>query len=240
MNLFLFDLETTGIKAEENEMIELSFYNYNLDTWFESLVYSDIPNSAEDINKISSTMIKGAPSFLEIVPGLEEFITQEPCFLVAHNGDAFDVLYLKKHYKMINREFPSNWKFIDTLKISRTLMPSLKSHTLQKLCQQISPDLQVTHRSRDDVLCLKALLDTWLEQREITELYQISFNYLIPKMPFGKHKNKKFEDIPLDYIQWMINKGIFEKDFELAKAFWKKQPYFKDTIELMYPSLVEI
>ena len=46
-------------------------------------------------------------------------------YLISHNNYNFDKYILKCEYKRVNREFPENIIFIDTLPMSRCLYPQL-------------------------------------------------------------------------------------------------------------------
>jgi exodeoxyribonuclease X len=35
---------------------------------------------------------------------------------------------------------------------------------------------------------------------------------LLTTVAFGKHRGKKYKDVPDDYLEWMISKGDFDED----------------------------
>jgi uncharacterized protein (DUF3820 family) len=45
----------------------------------------------------------------------------------------------------------------------------------------------------------------------VQQMIHISSNpVLIPRMPFGKHKDKLFIEVPKDYLQWMLTTELDE------------------------------
>jgi exodeoxyribonuclease X len=52
-----------------------------------------------------------------------------------------------------------------------------------------------------------------LDKHSPAELYAITQGpNKLRNIGFGKHKGMKFEDIPRDYLQWMLNKNEWDKD----------------------------
>jgi DNA polymerase-3 subunit epsilon len=102
-------------------------------------------------------MIIKAPSSSSIIEKLYHFIGDRP--IIAHNA-SFDSRFLQAELKRINKE--SENLFLCTLKLSRRLIPSIKTHKLSFLKGFInfnSSDVtgHKDHRALDDVkvtICL--------------------------------------------------------------------------------------
>ena len=238
--IFIYDLETTGLEKDDDDIIEICVVNHIDDTHYTTLVQSELDNSAVHINHITMDMYqeKGVP--LEtMVTSLINFIGHEECYLIAHNNDNFDQGFLTRAFQKVEMTVPLQWKFIDSLKISRTLHPTWKRHNLATVVKNIksqrdnnSLDTLVlnSHRSYDDVKCLQYVFSYWLESHSIEELHEISVNSVMKKMPFGKHKGVHLSKIPVDYIQWMKSQGILERDHEISKGLAKFQPQIKNLL----------
>ena len=232
--IFIYDLETTGLEQDNDDIIEICVVNHTDDTHYTTLVQSDLDNSAVHINHITRDMYqeKGVP-LMSMVTSLISFIGQEECYLIAHNNDNFDQGFLKRAFQKVEKTFPIQWKFIDSLKISRTLHPTWKRHNLAEVVKNIKSQdenclsnklVLNSHRSYDDVKCLQYVFSHWLESHSIEGLFEISVNAVMEKMPFGKHKGVHLSKIPVDYIRWMKSQGILERDHEISKGLTKFQP----------------
>jgi len=236
--IFIYDLETTGLEKDDDDIIEICVVNHNDDTHYTTLVQSELDNSAVHINHITRDMYqeKGVP-LMSMVTSLISFIGQEECYLIAHNNDNFDQRFLKRAFQKVEKTFPLQWKFIDSLKISRTLHPTWKRHNLAAVVENIKSQdennlsnklVLNSHRSYDDVKCLQYVFSYWLESHSIEGLYEISINAVMEKMPFGKHKGVHLSKIPVDYIRWMKSQGILERDHEISKGLAKFQPQIRN------------
>ena len=116
------DCETTGLKVEKNHnIIEIALVKHNPDGSIEewsTLIKPTkrISASNQAIHGISPSMVQQAPSFADIYPKLETFITD--CILVAHNAE-FDVGFLRAEAQRNNLPIISDVAVVDTLAMSR-------------------------------------------------------------------------------------------------------------------------
>ena len=239
----VYDLETTGLDPKTDAIIEFGILEidtnrvYDSDEQgFSSLVYSETVNSAVDINHITPEMYQSSdtPTLTETITRLLDFIGTNPCYLIAHNNDNFDKLFLTCALHSLGKNIPDNWIFVDSLKIARTIWPEWKRHNQKSILKKLASDkannfnieglLLGSHRSLDDVRCLKKLIEYWLKDFSMEDLSRISYEYRMSIMPFGKHKGKHLETIPPDYLMWMASQGILNRDIEISRGLWKYQP----------------
>ncbi|MFW5987998.1 MAG: PolC-type DNA polymerase III, partial [bacterium] len=126
----------------------------------------EIPKKITDITGITQDMVREAPEIKKILPDFQDFI--EDSILVAHNAD-FDYGFLRNHLKkcnLLNKEYP----LLDTLGLSRALLPDLKNHKLNTLTDSLNIVLENHHRALDDALATGKLflkLKSKLKEKDI-------------------------------------------------------------------------
>ena len=130
-------------------------------------------------------------------------------YLIGHNID-YDIQAIARCGQATDQ-----LKGICTLALARQLWPELDSHSLSALSYFISTDHQHTrntlknaHNAKTDILLTAQLLHrivNTLGVHSIEALYQASQQARLPQyMPFGKHKGVALQEIPIDYVQWLL------------------------------------
>ncbi len=229
MRPIYYDTETTGLKAEKDKIIEIAFYDPIRKKEFVSFINPEmsIPEESKKITGIDDTMVKNAPKFYEIIDDLLTFC-EEPCILIAHNNDAFDIHFLKAEFERAKRPFP-NLKFFDTLKWAKKYRSDLPKHSLQYLREVYGIAENQAHRALDDVIVLEQVFSKMLDDLPIDTawelLYQRSNFKNISTMPFGKHKGIPIVKLPKNYVDWLIQSGALDKpeNSELKKSIESTQ-----------------
>ncbi|KAH9606270.1 hypothetical protein KSS87_020105 [Heliosperma pusillum] len=167
-----FDLETTGLSSVEGRIIEIGLVDIEggEKSTFQTLVNpgGPVPKRVSDIHHITTMMVSepGVPRMEELIPILLQFVKsrQKPggsVILVAHNARLFDVPFLISEFNRCSFEIPSNWKFLDTLPLSRRLWKSkgLKGCSLEKLREHYGIKSEgPAHRAMADVGVLTMVL----------------------------------------------------------------------------------
>lgn len=92
-------------------------------------------------------MLKNKPPFNKIYQDILRFIEND--VIIGHNV-IFDVNFLKLAFARCNIEF--NNKHIDTLSLSRKLLPNLKNHKLSTVVKYFKIRYDVKHRALADTL----------------------------------------------------------------------------------------
>ncbi|KFZ43273.1 PolC-type DNA polymerase III [Anoxybacillus flavithermus] len=144
----VFDVETTGLSAVYDTIIELAAVkvkNGEIIDRFESFANPHHPLSVTtiELTKITDDMLKDAPDVEEVLEKFYDWI--DDCVLVAHNA-TFDIGFLNAGFKKINRGKVKN-PVIDTLELARYLYPELKNHRLNTLCKKFNIELTQHHRA---------------------------------------------------------------------------------------------
>jgi DNA polymerase III subunit epsilon len=219
-----YDTETTGIRAEKDRIVEIAAYDPVNNSYFEKLINPGIPIPAEAtaIHKISDQMVADAPSFKVVAMEFVQFCQGE-VVLIAHNNDAFDLLFLKAEFNRCNSPMPE-WKYLDSLKWSRRYRCDLPKHTLQFLRELYGIPANNAHRALDDVVVLHKLFTYMIDDLPIDQVYQLlNKPRTLQHMPFGKYQGTALKSLPKDYVQWLTKNGAFDKaeNHELKSALEK-------------------
>jgi ATP-dependent DNA helicase DinG len=148
----VFDLETTGLSAVNDEIIEIGAIHYLdgevIDT-FQSLVrpVNSIPDYIQSLTGIHSQDIAKAPAIAAILPKFLSFIAGKT--LAGHNAQ-FDLGFLLKACEDNGYNFPSTEDALDTLLLARVLLPRQNGYTLEKLSDRFQIEETGFHRSLAD------------------------------------------------------------------------------------------
>ncbi len=133
-NVFVvFDLETTGIDVMSNGITEIGavkIVDGKMTEQFTTLVKPDYPITEENIaiTGITPEMVKDSPKIGTVIPDFMKFI--EGAVLVAHNAE-FDMKFFKRFAG--GEEYEVKNKVMDTLEMSRALLPQLRKHDLHTI-----------------------------------------------------------------------------------------------------------
>lgn len=155
------DVETTGLSPLYNELIEVSAIKYEgakkIDT-FSTLIKpkKEISSTITNITGITNKMLENAPELDKVMPELVNFIGDNP--IVAHNAN-FDYSFLQNNS---NRSFTKN-KVIDTVAISREMLPNLPNHKLNTVARCIGIKEEGFHRAEFDCECCAKIYIKYLE-----------------------------------------------------------------------------
>ena len=234
-NIIIYDTETTGLNPLKEKIIEISFTKLINNTGDTILINPEkkISKEASNINGIKNEVVDNCKKFGEIIENLEKDIEcknkDDKTYLVAHNGNGFDELFLKEEYKRIKRKIPDNYVFIDTLPITRELLKNkVENHQLQTLKKyfNIEVDDSIAHTAKADVVVLAELWEKLKEIANEDRLIELSLASK-KKMPFGVHKNKLISEIPNDYIKWMQGQKIFSTKPYLHYLFIELNEFYK-------------
>lgn len=164
----VFDVETTGLSAVYNKIIELAAVKIKdgeIIDRFERFANPHEPLSATtiELTGITDDMVKDAPEIEDVLKDFYEFTGQST--LVAHNA-TFDIGFLNVGYKQIGFDEVKN-PVIDTLELARYLYPDLKNHRLNTLCKKFDIELTQHHRAIYDAEATGYLL--WKLVKDVTD-----------------------------------------------------------------------
>lgn len=214
-----FDIETTGLRPDQDRIVEIAAYCSETKEHFTQLVNPEvgIPEEASRVHGISDEMVQTAAKFGEIGQNFCEFCLRDDAqpVLIAHNGDGFDQLFLRAEFKRANLPHPS-WRTLDSLKWARKYRPDLPRHSLQYLRQVYQVAENNAHRALDDVMVLYQIFSQMIDDLPIGQILEILrkdpvIAAKLQAMPFGKHQGVAFEKVPKNYLRWLKSSGALEK-----------------------------
>ncbi len=190
-----FDLETTGLSVEENQIIEigaLKVKDGKVVERFMEFVKPDEPISYRitQITGITNEMVANARNTEEIIRDFISFCGND--ILVGHNI-LFDYQFCKKYANTYGLSFEK--KGLDTLKIARKVHKDFDSKSLGALCEYYDILNQAAHRAYHDALATAKLyqcLAHHFEEKEPKLFEPIQLQYKPKKVQTATAKQLKF------------------------------------------------
>lgn len=158
----IIDVETTGLSAAGEKITEIAIYIHDgkkIIDEYASLVNPEkkIPYRIVQMTGITNHMVVDAPRFFEIAKKIVELT--EDKIIVGHNVN-FDYGFLRHEFKSLGYQYQR--KTMDTVRLSRKLIPGRKSYGLGKLCKDLGIDNHARHRASGDALATTRLFEMLL------------------------------------------------------------------------------
>ena len=149
----VFDLETTGFGAKSNQIIEIGAVkveNRQIVDTFSTFVNPErpIPFNITKLTSIDDNMVASSPNIDVILPKFLEFCGDS--VMVAHNA-SFDMGFITQ--KARERGYDIDFTVIDTVSMSRALLPELSKYKLDTVAKALGVSLENHHRAVDDAGC---------------------------------------------------------------------------------------
>ena len=146
--LCVLDLETTGFKPENSEIVEIFILKVKDNVIIDEFYSMFKPNGRitnSDIHGITNRKVRNSPTIKEANDEIINFLGNST--LVGHNLDNFDLKFLNYH---LSKTLDN--KTLDTLKISRKVLgDKVENHKLDTLAKYFGVN-PPTHQARDDVM----------------------------------------------------------------------------------------
>ncbi len=209
------DCESTGLDPKNDRIVEIAAATFTFSeilAQFESLVNPecDIPSVSQEIHKISAAMLVGKPKIAAVLPEVLALIGNH---IIVGHAINFDIELVASEAK--RNQIPTHIQslpFIDTLRLAR-LYGQSPTNSLEVLRQHFNIPPEGAHRAMSDVATnievFKYLAKPYRSSAEI--LNALKKPIRLKAMPLGKHKGRKFEEIPLEYLRWAERKD-FDQD----------------------------
>jgi len=148
------DIETTGLDARRDAIIEIGAVRYNgkdtAETW-QSLINPQcaIPAHITQLTGISGQMVAQAPPIKAVIQEFADFVGDLP--IVGHNI-SFDLSFLEVHHA-----FDVN-PICDTFEVAAVMLPTAPRYSLSALVEQLGTYNVQPHRALEDAQATQAVL----------------------------------------------------------------------------------
>jgi DNA polymerase III alpha subunit (gram-positive type) len=194
--LFFYDFETSGFNPYHDSIIEIGAVHIlngnNIN--FSKLINPgfEISSKISGITNINNSDLKNADSLYIVLKNFISYIfdnSHGDVYLVAHNNNSFDKLFLEINLSKFNdlKVYIPKIKYIDSLRFAQKLISDRFSYSLKSLCNHFNIVLTNHHRAFDDSYNLYLLYKKlcMVLSNELDDSYliicnnpRIVFNYL--------------------------------------------------------------
>ena len=182
MNICILDYETSGLNPYYDDIIEIGAKIYQSDNEFNILIKPKsnkaISEKIRTITGITNQMLmtdglkwnKGYQLFIDWMN--DNYREGQENVIVSHNGENFDFLLFRRIMMDMNIK-SKNYTFIDTLGLSKRLIPGRYSYSQPALCKTYKINNYAEHRASGDVYALEKLFEIL---KKLLESKQIDFS----------------------------------------------------------------
>lgn len=148
----IVDIETTGGLVKRDKITEIAIVlhdGHKVIDQYQTLINPErsIPAYISNMTGITDNMVADAPLFCEVAK--EIVLRTEGAVFVAHNA-RFDYGFLREEFSRLGYAYTR--KQLCTVRLSRKLLPELKSHSLDSLIRHYALHVDNRHRALDDAL----------------------------------------------------------------------------------------
>jgi DNA polymerase-3 subunit epsilon len=160
----IVDIETTGGYAANHRITEIAIYHHDgvqITETYHTLINPgrNIPYYITGLTGITSEMVFSAPTFQELAQHIYQKLDGK--VFVAHNAH-FDYSFLKKEFEQAG----INWqaKKLCTVRLSRKIIPGLRSYSLGSLAESLGIAISNRHRAGGDAAATVKIFDHLLQR----------------------------------------------------------------------------
>jgi len=170
MRYAIIDIETTGGSPLAEKITEIAIFVHDgekIVDEYSTLINPErrIPPFITSLTGITNEMVADAPKFFEVAK--EIVLRTEDAIFVGHNVN-FDYGFVKAEFKALGFDYQR--KTLDTVRLSRKLIPGHASYSLGKICQDLGIRIEGRHRAAGDALATVKLFEMLLQKNgEFTE-----------------------------------------------------------------------
>ncbi len=158
-NIVVFDIETTGLDPESDQIIELGavkIENGNIVEKFSTFVKPTraIPREVSRLTGITNEMVKDAPPIEFVIRDFYDFT--RGCVLSGHNLIGFDIKFIKREGENVGLVFDND--LIDTMNEARVSRLKISRFNLSTVTKALGISLEGAHRAWNDAFATAQVL----------------------------------------------------------------------------------
>ena len=226
----VFDLETTGLNPASEEITEIAAVRVvegEIRDSFQTYVnpHKSIPAEITELTGISDETVANAPDIDTAVPDFLKWAGEGQYPLVAHNA-GFDMGFLRTAMGRlsIERELTS----IDTLEMSRLMLPHLNKFKLNLLAKELKVGPFEHHRASEDAAVLGRIFVKLLARLR-DEMHAVTTADINPVLAATTDRKNKLKNLPrCHFIILVKNQAGLRNLYQLiSKSFleyYNKRP----------------
>ena len=159
----IVDIETTGGSPVKEKITEIAIYIHDgqkITNEFVTLINPEknIPYNIIALTGITNEMVASAPKFYEIARDIVELTKDRT--IIAHNS-TFDYSFIRNEFRSLGYNFQREQ--LCTVKLSRKLIPGLRSYSLGAICSELGIEITDRHRAAGDALATAKLFDILMD-----------------------------------------------------------------------------
>ena len=160
----IVDIETTGGYSGYHKITEVAIIHHDgmgITDKFELLLNPgrNIPYFITGLTGINNDMVRDAPTFQDVADEIYSWL--DGCVFVAHNAH-FDYSFLKKEFE--DAGIAWNSKKLCTVRLSRKIIPGLRSYSLGRLADSLGVAISDRHRAGGDAEATAKIFDLLLKR----------------------------------------------------------------------------
>lgn len=160
----IVDIETTGGYAENHRITEIAIYHHDgisITDSYHTLINPgrNIPYYITGLTGITSEMVSLAPSFERVAKEIHQWLDGK--IFVAHNAH-FDYSFLRKELEQVGIAW--NARKLCTVRLSRKIIPGLRSYSLGSLAESLGIEIKNRHRAGGDAEATVKVFDELLQR----------------------------------------------------------------------------
>ena len=224
-----FDLETTGLSPEEDQIIEIGAVKIRdgkISGKYNCIIHPDIEVSdfIMNLTGISKDMLdKGIP----LKEGVEGFLEFSRNFPVLGHNVMFDYKFMKMAAASFKYSFEKEG--VDTLKVARKLLSGLENKKLETLCAHYDYVNQAAHRAHDDALATAVVFEQM--KKEFPDEKEI---FLPKQLQFKVKKERPATAKQKKYLMQLMNYHGVKEQLDMDQMTQREASKKIDNIILNY------
>ncbi|MFO2548723.1 helicase C-terminal domain-containing protein [Alicyclobacillus cycloheptanicus] len=162
----VYDLETTGLRPEQDEIIEIGAVRWvdgAIGDTFHSFVRPTrrVPDEIYELTGLTPADLQNAPPLETVLPQFLKFISGST--LAGHNAQ-FDLNFLMAACDKAGYELPASRDVLDSLLLARVLLPFEQAHRLGDVAARCGVEQPGEHRGLADALTTAKVLSALMTE----------------------------------------------------------------------------
>lgn len=192
----IIDVETTGLSARYNNIIEIGIVKISdlkIRDSYHSMINpgKPIPYYISQFTGITDADIYDAPFFEDAAEEILTFISED---IIGGHNFSFDKSFLKKEFLYAGKGLLYN-RDVCTLKLARRMYPDLRSRSLSNMCRYFKLHNEGSHRALSDAKVTAQLLIRMMEElREKHNIQTVEELLSYHKKPAAKGKTSRVKE----------------------------------------------